>query len=40
MRFAHPSTYRPPERHAQNDYDVRIAGYVVDEQKPMFGPFS
>jgi hypothetical protein len=37
MRFAHPADYGPPERHVESDYDVGIEGYVVDEQKPMYG---
>jgi hypothetical protein len=37
MRFAHPARYDPPVRRAPNDYDVGIIGYVVDEQKPMYG---
>jgi hypothetical protein len=35
VRFTHPSRYREPAKKKANDYDVGIAGYPVDEGRPM-----
>jgi hypothetical protein len=37
VRFAHPVRYRPPKKKLGNDYDVGIAGYGVDDTRPMVG---
>jgi len=37
MRFSHPARYNPPPGKASNDYDVAIAGFPVDDSKPMYG---
>jgi hypothetical protein len=37
VRFIHPSRYREPAKKKANDYDVVIAGYPVDESRPMYG---
>ena len=37
VMFVHPSRYRPPAKKNENDYDVGIAGYPLDESRPMYG---
>jgi hypothetical protein len=37
MMFAHPSRYLPPITGSDNDFDLGIVGYQVDDERPMYG---
>jgi hypothetical protein len=37
VTFVHPSRYRLPTKKNDNDYDVGIVGYPLDEARPMYG---
>jgi hypothetical protein len=37
MTFAHPRMYRPLSAKNTNDFDLRIADYRVDEERPTYG---
>lgn len=37
MTFAHPSMYKPPDNKSVDDFDLRIVGYRVDHDRPMYG---
>ena len=37
VAFVHPSRYRPPAKKNENDHDVGIVGYPLDDGRPMYG---
>jgi hypothetical protein len=37
VTFVHPSRYRLPPKKNQNDYDVGIAGFPIDVDRPTYG---
>jgi hypothetical protein len=37
IQFAHPRAYLPPKRKSDNDYDVGLYDYPVDDERPMYG---
>jgi hypothetical protein len=37
MLFAHPGRYKSPGRKGPGDYDLGIEGYLVDDERPMYG---
>jgi hypothetical protein len=37
VTFVHPSRYRPPARKKDNEYDIGVVGYPLDEARPMYG---
>ena len=38
--FIHPSRYKPPRKPAENEYDVSLDGYPVDDSCPMYASIA